>query len=588
MTRSRSDPFTVALAIAALVTGTLAYRQAADSGDLRQLASTLGLGTGAVGNGSSGRATVTERPAFTDVTATCGLAFVHARFAKGDFWIPELLGAGGALLDADGDGDLDVYLVQGGPLDGQGPDPRNALFANDGRARFEPFPDGHGADLDGHGMGSAAADVDADGDVDLFVTRVGPDVLLANDGTGRFTDVTDTAGLGHPGYATSAAFADLDGDGDLDLYVAHYLAWSPAREQPCYSLAGVRDYCHPATYPAEADALYRNDGHGVFADVSVPSGVGVDARPGLAVLAADLDQDGRTDLYVANDQEPAFLWSNQGDGTFVDTAMLSGCAFDGDGVAIAGMGLAAGDLDDDGDEDLLVTNILDQGHLGLRREGRVFTDRSPALGLDRWSVPDTGWGLALFDQDHDGELDLYVGNGHVNRLHEPPRQDDPFAQPNRFARLRDGHFTLAVGTVEPDIDTSRAVLAGDLDDDGDIDLLVTNNGGPARVLLNDADPRPAWTLLDIRDRHGAAAIGARVEITAGERTWSRVVRGHSGYLGTHDARVHAGLGDVARIDTLVIRWPDGQVDTAGELPVRARLRVEREPEFAVRVIEGAR
>ena len=593
---TRPDPLTVVLVLAALLGGSLAWRQADASGDLRRLTVALGLDGAPVAgmaprdSGESGRALSpgAGNPAFTDVTASSGLTFVHERFARGEFWIPELLGAGGALLDADGDGDLDAYLVQGGPLDGVGPDPRNALFANDGSGRFAPWADGHGSDLGGHGMGAAAADVDADGDVDLFVTRVGPDVLLTNNGAGRFTDVTAAAGLGHPGYSTSAAFADLDLDGDLDLYVAHYLVWSPAREQPCYSLAGVRDYCHPATYPAEADALFTNDGQGVFTDGSVASGIAAAARPGLAVLTSDFDEDGRTDLYVANDQEPAFLWANQGDGTFLDTAMLAGCAFDGDGVAIAGMGLAAGDLDDDGDEDLLVTNILDQAHLGLRRDGALFTDRSPAWGLDGWSVPDTGWGLALFDQDHDGALDLYVANGHVNRLHEPRRPEDPFAQPDRFARLSDGHFQLAVATETPAVDTGRAVLRGDLDHDGDQDLIITGIGGPARVLRNDADAARAWTLIDIRGKNGTTAIGARVEVFVGSRRWTRVVRPHTGYLGTNDPRVHAGLGDAARIDRLVIRWPDGTVDEARDLPVRERLRVERRPSFSVAVLGAPR
>ncbi len=514
-----------------------------------------------------------------DVTSATGIDFVHDAGDRGDFFLPEGIGSGGALFDADGDGDLDVYLVQGGPIAGEEPDPVNRLYRNDGGLRFTEVTDAWAAGVGGYGLGAAAADVDRDGDVDLYLTRLGPDVLLRNDG-GRFTDVTEAAGLGDPSFGASAAFLDFDTDGRLDLYVTNYVDWAPHLESACHDPRGVRDYCGPLDYDAPSeDRLYRGRDDGTFEDVTEAAGISGQVGNGLGVIATDFDGDGAVDLYVANDQTPGFLWLNQGDGTFVEDAMIRGCGFNADGLAIAGMGVAAEDLDADGDWDLVVTNIHDQAHLALRADGGFFHDATHEWGFGGWGVPHTGFGLALFDQDHDGRLDGYVANGAVNRLAEPFRADHPFAEPDQWLRRDpDGAFRDVTAEEAPDVlrrhEMSRAVLVGDLDDDGDLDLVVTSNRGPVRILRNEADGAAAWATFDVIHAYGSPALNAVVTVTTPSgTTFRREVRPHAGYLGTNDARVNVGLGDAERIERLTVEWPGGERDEWRDLPVRSRFTV---------------
>jgi hypothetical protein len=528
--------------------------------------------------------------AFTDVTDASGVEFTHDAGAHGDFLLPEGIGSGGALFDRDGDGDLDLYLVQGGPLAPDGADPVNRLYRNDGAFRFTDVTEGSGADLGGYGLGCAAADVDGDGDVDLYVTRLGPDVLLRNDGD-VFTDATAASGLRNPGFGASAVFLDFDGDGALDLYVTNYVDWAPHLESACHDPRGIRDYCGPLDYDAPStDRLFRGLGDGTFRDVSEASGIASHRGNGLGVIATDFDGDGRVDLYVANDQTPGFLWLNQGDGTFLEDAALRGCGFNADGLAIAGMGVAAEDLDDDGDWDLVVTNIHDHAHLALRNDAGFFVDATHDWGFGGWGVPHTGFGLALFDQDLDGTLDGFVANGAVSRLAEPYRPDHPFAEPDQFLRRGpDGAFADVTAEQAPDVlrrhEMSRGTLVGDVDDDGDLDLVVTANRGPARLLRNEADVSRAWVTLRILGVHGSAALNTRVRVTTDDgRARFREVRPQAGYLGTNDARVHFGLGGASSITEVEITWPDGGRETWGGLAprrayvVRRGQRPEPEPE----------
>ncbi len=517
---------------------------------------------------------------FADITATAGLDFNHENGARGAFWIPEEMGAGACLFDADGDEDIDAYLLQGGTLDGMPPTGgRSLLFLNDGAGHFEQASATRGADLTGYALGCAAGDLDNDGDSDLYVTRLGADALLLNDGRGHFVEASTAAGLSGGGFGTSVALFDYDRDGWLDIYVARYIDWAPYHERPCFDPAGGRDYCGPLDFNLPAvDTLWHNRGDGTFEDATVSAGIAATVGYSLGVLTADVDDDGWLDVYVATDQMPAALWMNQGDGTFRDEAALRGCAFNNDGMAIAGMGVAAEDLDDDGDIDLIVTNIEKQAHLCLKNNAGVFEDVSHAWGFGGWSVPYTAFGIALFDQDHDGQLDGLVANGAVNRRQTPyfPRHD--YAEPNQFIRQnRDGRFedhSAELAAVLEQPGTSRAAVSGDIDNDGDIDVLITNNGGPVQVLRNDSAPG-TWIMLDVREATGHHAVGARVTIATATGSFHRHVTAHTGYVGCNDPRIHVGLGSAEHIEHVEVRWVDRTIQRWSDVHPRQHCRLIR-------------
>ncbi len=530
---------------------------------------------------NSAKPRVVAAPAFAEVSREAGLAFTHECGAEGEFHIPEEMGSGGALFDYDDDGDLDIYLVQSGFIGSANEAHRNHLFRNDGTGQFEDVSAESGSDVPGYGMGAYAADIDNDGDLDLYITRLGPNVLLRNNGDGSFTDATEAAHVGEPGFGTGAAFFDFDRDGWLDLYVANYLNWSPAINAPCYAPSGVRDYCNPTDYRSPAEhRLYHNLGDGTFEDVSERAGIAGALGHGLGVIAVDFNDDGWLDLYVANDQNPAFLWINQRDGSFIDEAAFAGCAFNRDGIAIAGMGVVSEDLDRDGDFDLLVANIHDQTHLALRNGGGFFDDVSLPWGLGGWGVPYTGFGISLFDQDHDGTMELFVANGAVNIQLEPQRPGHAYAEPNQFAR-RDatGKFQDASpssGLPFGEIEMSRSVISGDYDNDGDVDLLITNNRGPAKLLRNDQHTGRSWVLFDvIPDSGNRNALNARIEVVAGSKTWLREVRPHVGYLSSNDPRVHFGLGSAEIIERVTVTFVGGQTQTWTNLAVNRQWQLRQ-------------
>ena len=505
-----------------------------------------------------------SRPWFKDEAKARGIDFQqHSGFA-GRPLLPEITGSGAALADFDGDGDLDAYLVQAGSLYEVESDPThsaNRLYMNQS-GRFEEAPKMHGAGDQGYGMGVAVGDYDNDGDADLYVTNVGPNVLLRNDGRGHFEDVTEIAGVGDPRWSTAAAFLDLDSDLDLDLFVVNYINWSIESEMNCY-IGSTLTYCPPSNYHSPAqDRLYRNNGDGTFTDVSVESGISRVFGNGFGLVGADFNADGRTDLFIANDIMADQLWLNRGALKFDEEGTLWGCAMDEHGIVKAGMGVAAADIDDDGDTDVMVVNLEGQTDSFFRNEGTYFRDSTGELGLGL-TGRHTRWGVVLADFDNDGHLDLYEANGMVGT--EASVDGLVFDEPNILYRgTSRGRFeeVQPQGGVSPSLaHTSRGVAIGDIDDDGGLDLLVANRDGPAYLLMNQVSHRGNWLRFRVvLDDPFRDAYGATVSATIGDRRVYRDVRPEGSYLSSSDPRVHFGLGAETHARNVTVRWsgPGGE------------------------------
>jgi hypothetical protein len=539
------------------------------------------------------------RPLFVESAAATGLTFTHVNGATGQYYMPEQMGAGVALFDYDNDGDLDVFLVQGGPAfgdaTGKSP-PRTAgpscrLFRNDlakdrnGRPalRFTDVTDKTGLALRAYGMGVAVGDYDNDGYLDLFVTGFGSATLFHNNGDGTFSDVTARAGVGDRLWSTSAAFVDYDRDGLLDLFVAHYLDFSIAGNKVCHDALGARDYCSPRAYQPVPSRLYHNDGNGHFTDVTERAGVHKAYGAGLGVATGDYNEDGWLDLYVANDATPNQLWINQRNGTFSDEGLLSGAAFNASGNPEGSMGIASGDFNLDGHEDLFVTNIIGETYALYVNDGHaVFEDARVRTGLAALTAPYTGFGTDWIDYDNDGLLDLFVTNGAVNIIEAQRGQPLPFKMPNQLFHNTGGRFEDVGGAGGPifkQMGIGRGAAFGDLDNDGDVDIVVTNNAGPALLLLNQTIEHGGanhWLTVSARQPAGNRfAFGAWIGVErAGQPTLWRRVRTDGSYLSASDTRVHFGLGASSASAAVVIQWPDGvrerRVDVTADTRVTFR------------------
>ncbi|HEY1302254.1 MAG TPA: CRTAC1 family protein [Vicinamibacterales bacterium] len=509
-----------------------------------------------------------------DVAAQAGLDLLNVSGGPAKDFIVDANGNGAAFFDYDNDGDLDVLIVNGSTRDriGQGGDQMVALYQNDGAGHFRDVTGASGFDRRGWASGVCVGDIDNDGFDDVYVTALGTDVLWRNTGKGTFVDISRRAGIDDSRWGTSCAFADYDRDGDLDLYVVNYVKFDPSTIPARGTTANCRFmatdvFCGPRRLPGDADILYRNNGDGTFTDVTASAGITDPGYYGFGVVFTDLTDDGWPDIYVANDSVPNLFFRNRGNGTFVEDGLAAGVAVSGDGRPQAGMGVDAGDYNNDGLIDLIVTNFShDYNTLYEARPAGIFTDRSYATGIASTAGPYLGWGVKFVDLDNDGRLDVFIANGHVYPEVDAHGLGTHYLQ-RKQVFLNDGqrfrHATAEIGGGLLLEKSSRGAAFGDFDNDGDIDVLVINMNDRPTLLRNDSPPTNHWiTIRLIGTKSSRDAIGARVRLESAGRRQVSFVRGDGSYLSHSDLRVHFGLAEAAKVDRLEIRWPSGLVETA--------------------------
>jgi hypothetical protein len=526
------------------------------------------------GGAPRGGAAVAALAVFENVAMAAGVAVPHLNGASPDKYLAETMGSGAVFFDADGDGWIDLFLVDGGSI----ADPavmaqaRHRLFRNQRNGTFADATAKSGIRPAGYGMGACAGDVDNDGRTDLYVTSYGANALYRNDGDGVFSDVTREAGVGLARWSTSCAFLDIDRDGDLDLFVANYLDAARNNNRFCGDAQRrIRVYCHPLNYKGLPSVLFRNNGKGVFTDVSAAANIAPYVGNGLGVAVGDYDDDGLPDVFVANDAVPNFLFHNEGGGRFTEVGLAAGVAVARDGKPRAGMGTEFADYTGDGRLDLVVTNHEFETHSLFRNDGGgVFTDTTVESGLGPATLPYVGFGVAFFDFDNSGQLDLGIVNGHVIDNTAIFRAGSSHAQRKLLFRNLNGRRLQEVGNAAgpgfAPASVGRTLIAGDVDNDGDVDLLVTNNGRAPELLRNGARGGHAIVLRLIGAAGNRDALGARVTVTAGGRAQVREVKSGSSYLGQNDLRVHVGLGSAAAVDRVEIRWPGGRSERIDKPP----------------------
>jgi hypothetical protein len=517
--------------------------------------------------GSVTNARQTGSVVFTDITEESGIRFTHVNGASAEKYLPETMGSGGLFFDYDNDGWIDILLVDGGSLaDGDvAASASHRLYRNDRDGSFTDVTEASGIRTSGYGMGGCAADYDNDGWTDLYLTRLEANVLYRN-AEGHFVDVTRNAGVAADSWSSSCAFADIENDGDVDLYVTSYVDFALDNHKYCGNAQNVRFYCHPNVYNGLPDFLFRNNGDGTFTDTGREAGTYTEAGKGLGVVFSDYDGDGWTDIYVANDSVPNFMFHNEGNGVFEESALWAGVAVGRDGQPLAGMGADIADVTGDGLPDIVVTNLDMETHSLYRNLGNgFFEDASYESGIGEATLPYVGFGAVLFDYDNDRDLDLVIGNGNVLDNAEQLRSTSSHAQRNLLLR-NDGsgrfeEIGRAAGSGFAGVKVSRTLATGDLDNDGDLDLLVTNNGQSADLLRNDGgNLRNSLQIRLVGSTSNRNGIGARLLLRTGDHTLTREVKAGSSYLGQNDVRVHFGLGEAPLAERIEIHWPGGMID----------------------------
>ena len=518
----------------------------------------------------------TARLHFEDIAPRAGLEAMNYNGGDtGKRYILESTGSGIALFDFDNDGWLDIFMVNGTRHQGlpPGSPPTNHLYRNNRNLTFVDVTQKAGMARTGWGQGVCVGDYDQNGFSDLFVTYYGPNVLYRNTGSGAFEDVTESTRLegGEQDWSTGCAFLDYDRDGWLDLFVANYLEFDvsqsgePGSGEFC-QWKGVRVFCGPRGFRGQPNRLYRNNGDGTFLDVSPQAGIQVPGvHYGFAVLTADFENRGLTDIYVACDSTPSLLYRNGGDGTFEEVAVMAGCAYNEDGLAQAGMGAATGDYNSDGYLDIFKTNFSGDASNLYRNNGNgTFDDRIFHARLGR-NVKYLGWGVGFFDFDNDGWKDIFVANGHVYPELEAQGLETPYRQRNLLYRNQgNGTFADISRSAGPGLElfrSSRGAAFGDFDNDGDIDIVVNNQNDPPNLLRNLSRNRSNWLLIKtVGTKSNRDGIGARLTVTAGKHRQIDEVRSGGSYLSQSDLRIHFGLGQALQADSIEIRWPSGQTD----------------------------
>ncbi len=508
---------------------------------------------------------------FTDVAAQSGVRFTHNNGAFGKKYLPETMGSGALFLDFDADGWQDLLLVNGRNWAGR-PGPRSlpALFRNLRNGTFSNVTAGSGLDVELYGIGASSADYDNDGRADIYLTALGGNRLFRNLGNGRFADVTTRAGVADAGFSTSSLWLDYDVDGRLDLFVAHYVDWSIEKDLHCTLDGKNKSYCTPESYKGQSPTLFRNRGDGSFENVTVKAGLRDASSKGLGVTMLDFDGDGRMDVFVANDTEPNRLYRNKGDGTFEDRAVGAGVAFSEAGVARAGMGVDSADYDGSGRPSLIIGNFSNQMMALYHNEGNgLFIDDAPRSPVGRVSLLALTFACFFFDYDLDGLPDIFAANGHVSDDIERVQSRVTYAQRAHLFHNRGGKqfedVSGASGTGLTQPVVARGAAAGDIDNDGDLDLLINVNHGAARLLRNDGGGRNnALRVQTIGVTSNRDGIGARVDVTArgGARSW-QVVKTGSSYASQSQLPLTFGLGTASAVDAVRVTWPNGHVDTVG-------------------------
>jgi hypothetical protein len=522
---------------------------------------------------------------FTDISPSSGVSFKHANGKSGRYYFIETVASGGGFIDYDGDGDLDIYLLNGTDIPGFEPEEplSNVLYRNNGDGTFIDVTEESGVGNEGgYGMGLAVADYDNDGDDDLFLTNFGENVLYRNNGDGTFTDATVQTRLTtprNPMFSTSAAFVDYDRDGHLDLFVCGYVDFTFESNKRCVR-DNIRSYCDPDVYNGVADLLFHNNGDGTFTDVSAAAGIANPEGKGLGVVCGDYDGDGWPDIFVANDRTPDFLYHNNGDGTFTDEALLSGVAYGEDGIARAGMGADFGDYDHNGSPDIYVTNFsMEPNSLFRNNANGTFTETTFGAGVGNPTLTFLAFGTAFFDYDNDGWLDLFAANGHVIDNVEKFDQSVTYAETNQiFRNNRDGRFTDVSDRLGAPFQVRRvhrAAAFGDMDNDGDIDVLVTNVNGRPELLRNDGGNQQHSLLIGaVGNRSNRNGIGAKITVVAGDLRQHKEVRTTYSFMSSNDARVHFGLGAYTAVDSIIVDWPSGVQDRLADIHADQRITIE--------------
>jgi hypothetical protein len=530
----------------------------------------------ACGDGENG---AEKHSFFKDVSDEVNLHFIHNPGVDSAYYMPESIGSGGAFLDYDNDGDLDIYLLNGAMRNKRDTTKvkiKNQLYRQEAGGTFSNVTKMSGLGDPGYGMGVAVGDIDNDGYVDVYISNDGPDALYLNNGDGTFKNITKNSGIDNPDWGVSVIFLDYNLDNYLDIFVANYVEFDTSVY--CTDRVGRRDYCGPQGFPGYPDRLYHNNGDGTFTDVSSVSGIGSKQSAGLGTVSTDFNNDFFPDIYVGNDREQNHLWINQGDGTFKDQAMMLGVGYNSAGMAEASMGITVGDIDNDEDLDIFMGHFGGESNTLYRNMGEIgFQDDTTPAALASPSLPYTSFGSGFFDFDNDSDLDLAVVNGRVIRgpvltNQKPATYWDHYAEPN-FIFENDGNgifqnVSNRFTEFSTRIENSRGLIFGDVDNDGDIDVLVTNEGGRARLYLNEKEDKGNWLHVRAFDpRLNRDAYGAKIRVGAKDKKILRVVNPGYSFCSSNDPRAHFGLSHFSGAVKIDIKWPDGETEIYNDISV---------------------